>query len=179
MIYLVLVLFFIVGGILALAASRDADFAIERRETVAAPPAAIFPLIDTLARWQGWSPWQKMEPAQSLSYSGPPAGVGAALAWAGKKTGRGRMEIVESIPHDRIGLRLNFEAPMKAENHALFILTPEGAGTRVIWRMSGRHGFAGKLFTLFMNMDRMVGRDFERGLADLKRIAEAGHATEG
>lgn len=168
-----LVLAALVVGVLALAATKPATFRVERATHVAAPPEAVFSLIDDFRRWRAWSPWENLDPELRRTYAGPDHGVGAAYAWEGNRNvGAGRMEIRESAPPSRIAIQLDFLRPFEAHNVATFTLTPEGGGTRVHWAMEGPSLFVGRVMSVFMDMDRMVGRDFEKGLAAMKEAAE-------
>jgi uncharacterized protein YndB with AHSA1/START domain len=164
----------LVVAVLVLAALRPADFRIVRSGSIQAPPAAVFGRVNDLRQFQDWSPWAKLDPTMKLTFSGPAAGVGCASAWEGNnKVGAGRMTITESRPAELVGMRLEFLRPFKATNTTEFTFRPDGSRTVVEWSMTGRHNFVSKIFCLFMNMDRMVGRDFEKGLAQLKSLAEA------
>ncbi len=149
-----------------------ADFEVVRSTTIAAEPDRVHGLIDDFHQWRRWSPWEDVDPALRRDYSGPDSGVGARYAWEGnRKAGKGEMEILGSTP-ERIDVRLTFEKPWKATNRVAFELTPAGDTTGVTWRMTGTNtGFAA-LFSRFVSMDRMVGGDFDRGLARLKAAAE-------
>lgn len=161
--------------VIVVVALQPADFRIARHATVAAAPAAVFEHINDFHRWEAWSPWAKLDPACKNSFSGPEKGVGAAFAWDGNnEVGAGSMTIQESVPGEKVVIRLEFLRPMKAVNTALFSLTPEGAGTAVEWTMTGKNGFMGKVFSLVVDCDAMVGGDFEKGLAGLKRVVETG-----
>lgn len=157
------------------AATRPDTFRVERSIIIAAPAEKIFPLIDTLQNWRLWSPYEHKDSAMQRSYAGPASGVGAAYAWKGNKdVGEGRMEIVESVPASTIRFKLDFIVPFEAHNEALFTLQPDTGGTRVRWSMGGASTFLFKLMGLFMDMDAMIGRDFETGLATLKQNIEQG-----
>ena len=150
-----------------------ADFEVVRTATVDAPRDHVHGLIDDFHHWRAWSPWEDVDPALRREYSGPAAGVGARYAWEGnRKAGKGSMEIIDSTP-DRIGLRLRFEKPWKADNEVAFELSPVGDATAVTWRMRGTNRGIAALFGKVMSMDKLVGRDFEKGLARLKRTAES------
>lgn len=167
-----LVLAVCVGGVLAYAATRPDIFRVERRVTVKAPPERIHALIDDFAHWGAWSPYEKKDPAMKRTFSGPNAGKGAIYAWDGDSNiGAGQMEILESVP-DRIVIKLDFMRPFEAHNTAEFTMRPRGDTTDVIWAMYGPNLFIGKVMQVFLDMDRMVGTDFEAGLADLKKTAE-------
>jgi hypothetical protein len=152
-----------------------ADFEVVRRTTIAAPAERVHGLIDDFREWRAWSPWEDVDPELRRDYSGPESGVGARYAWEGnRKAGKGNMEITGSTP-ERIDLRLTFEKPWKASNAVAFTLAPAGDGsTEVAWHMSGTNtGFAG-LITRVVGIDRLVGKDFEKGLARMKAAAESG-----
>jgi hypothetical protein len=151
------------------------DFEVVRSTTVAAPRERVHGLIDDLHQWRDWSPWEDVDPDLQRDYSGPQSGVGARYAWEGnRKAGKGSMEIVDSQP-EQIELSLAFEKPWKATNRVFFELAPTGAGdTQVIWRMTGTNKGIAALFSKVMSMDRLVGKDFEKGLARLKAEAESG-----
>jgi len=160
-------------GVLAWAASRPNAFRIERSLAIAAAPERVFSLVDDLQQWRGWSPWENIDPALKRSYSGPAGGQGAVYAWEGNsKVGVGRMEITESVPHAKIVLKLDFFKPFEAHNTAEFTFKPGGEGTTVTWAMFGPSSFLSKLMGLVFNMDRMVGGQFEQGLANLRKLAE-------
>jgi len=164
----------VVAAILLFAATRPADFRIERSARIAAPPEELFAMISNLRRWRDWSPWENIDPDMQRAYSGAPLGKGAVYAWEGNgDVGSGRMEIVEVDPARRVKIQLDFIAPMEAHNTAEFALQPEGDTTNVTWAMYGRNNLVGKLFGLFMDMDAMVGDAFETGLANLKKLAES------
>lgn len=158
--------------VLALAARKPDTFRLERSATIKAPPEKIFPFISDFRRWRAWSPWEKIDPDLQRDYGGAANGPGATYAWQGKKAGIGRMEIIDAQPPSRIVIKLDFTKPFEAHNLVDFTLTPVTEGTRVNWAMSGRNVFIGKVMSVFMDMDRMVGKDFERGLAALKTAAE-------
>jgi hypothetical protein len=154
-------------------AMQPGEFRITRSAGIAAPPEKIFPHVNDFRRWQTWSSWAKMDPACKNSYGGAPAGTGAIFAWAGnKKVGEGRMTITESRPGDLIRIKLEFLKPFKATNMAEFTFKSQGDQTVVTWSMSGKNNLMGKAFGLFVNCDKMVGGDFEKGLATMKSVAE-------
>ena len=168
------VLIVVVVAVLALAASKPDTFRVQRSTTIKAPPETIFPLVNDFQRWGGWSPWEKMDPAMTRRHSGAASGAGAVYEWEGnKKVGQGRMEIVESTPPRKVAIKLDFLKPFEAHNISEFALEPEGDSTNVTWTMHGPAPFMSKLMTVFVSMDRMVGKDFETGLANMKAIAES------
>jgi len=161
------------AAVLGYAATRSNTFRIERAVNIQAPAETIFPLIDDFRNWSAWSPWEKMDPALKRNYAGPPSGPGAVYEWEGnKKVGKGRMEIMEAPPPSRIAIKLDFLKPFESHNIAEFTLAPRGSTTDVTWAMHGPSLFIGKVMGLFVDMDRMVGKDFETGLANLKAVAE-------
>lgn len=172
MLYALAAVLIAIGGLLAYAATRPDHFRLERSTVIAAPPETIRPLIADFRAWRDWSPWEAKDPAMNRTLSGAEAGVGAVYGWEGNgQVGTGRMEIVEDAPR-RVAIKLDFLKPFEAHNLAEFTLAPEAAGTRVTWAMSGPQPFVAKLMSLVFSMERMVGPDFEAGLAALKRRAE-------
>ena len=163
------------GGLFALVvATRPAEFRVARTTTVAAPPAVVFANLDDLHRWRDWSPYEGLDPALKRTYSGAPSGVGASYGWEGNaKAGAGTMTVTEAIPGRRIGIELAFTRPFKATNQAVFTIEPAAGGNvTVTWAIHGNHTFVSKAFTMFVPMDRLVGGEFERGLAKLKTLSE-------
>ena len=164
----------VIAAILAIAATRPDTFRYQRTATIQAPPEEIFPLIEDFRRWTAWSPYEKLDPAMKRAYSGAASGTGAVYAWdSDKKAGAGRMEITDAPAPRKVTIALEFTRPFKASNTAEFTLEPRGDATQVTWAMQGKTLFIGKVMGLFVDMDRMVGKDFEAGLASLKAIAEA------
>jgi hypothetical protein len=150
------------------------NFSISRSTTINAPVAVVHGLVDDFHAWQGWSPWEGLDPKLERTYTGPDSGAGAHYAWQGNsKAGSGSMEITGSAPGS-IAITLVFLKPWKATNQVEFTFVPVGDATEVTWTMSGAHAGLGKLFALFMSMDKLVGKDFDKGLAALKETAEAG-----
>jgi uncharacterized protein YndB with AHSA1/START domain len=165
----------IVAGFLLIVAMKRPEFRLARSITIAAPAAAVFEQVNDFRKWRAWSPWEKLDPLQRRTYEGPAAGKGSVYSWIGnKKVGAGRMTVVESRPGELIRLKLEFLKPFKATNEAVFTFEPRGAGeqTLVTWSMEGRSNFVCRIFTMFMSMDKMVGKDFEKGLSAIKLIAE-------
>jgi hypothetical protein len=150
------------------------SFEVTRSTTIQADPARVHGLIDDFHRWTAWSPWEELDPDLQRTYTGPDSGVGAHYAWKGnRKAGEGSMEITGSAP-DRIEIELAFLKPMRNTQLVEFVLTPTNGGTDVTWRMNGQHeGLAMNLLSKVVSMDRLVGKDFEKGLARLKAAAEA------
>src|SRR4051812_11831540 len=159
-------------------AMQPSSFRVVRSTTIAAPATAVFVRVNDLHEWEAWSPWQKIDPNMTQTYEGPPAGPGASMTWSGdKKVGEGRMTITDSRTDELVRLRLEFLRPFKATNAVEFTLQPQADQTLVTWAMTGERNFFFKAFGLFMSMDKMVGGDFERGLAQLKSVTEAAAAS--
>jgi hypothetical protein len=164
----------IVVGLAIFIATRSDDFRVTRTGTISAPAVVVFAQVNGLRKWEAWSPWAKLDPACKNTFEGPAAGTGAIFAWAGNnKVGEGRMTILESRANELIRIKLEFFKPFKAINTAEFTFKPEGPQTIVTWSMFGKNNFMSKAFGLIMNCDRMIGGQFENGLADLKTVSEA------
>jgi len=157
-------------------ALRPDEFVVTRSASIPAPPAVVFAQVNDLHNWQAWSPWARLDPAAKNSFEGPPAGTGAIFRWAGnKQVGEGSMTITESRPNDLVRFRLEFLKPFANTCTAGFTFKPEGGQTVVTWSMSGKNNFMFKAVGLFMDCDKMVGAQFEQGLANLKSVvASAG-----
>lgn len=167
-----LVLVGLLAALLLFAATRPGSFSVERRIVVQAPADKIQPFITDFRRWPAWSPWEKIDPAMQRTLGGAPAGVGATYAWQGnQEVGSGRMEVLSDTP-GKVRIQLDFIAPFEGHNITDFVFTPSGSGTEVRWVMSGPATFVTKLMGVFVSMDAMIGKDFEKGLAQLKAAAE-------
>ena len=165
-----------VAAAAAFVAARPSRFRIMRSRTMAAPPEILHAFVNDFHKWTEWSPWEKLDPNLQREYTGPPAGVGASYHWVGNnKVGEGRMTITESQAPDSVIMRLEFLKPWKATNTTQFEFVPDGSGAIATWAMTGDHNFMLKAVNLLMNMDKMVGPDFEKGLANLD-AATAGSA---
>jgi uncharacterized protein YndB with AHSA1/START domain len=168
-----IVLVVAVAIILILAATKPDSFSIQRVITVQAPPQKIFPLINDFHQWGSWSPYENKDPAMKRSYSGAASGTGAVYAWEGNKNvGSGRMEILDASTPSRIVIKLDFFTPFEGHNTAEFTMLPQGDATNITWLMYGPLPFMGKIMHVFINVDNMIGKDFEAGLANLKRLTE-------
>ena len=153
--------------------SQPNEYSITRSATIAAPQPVVFAQVNDFHNWQEWSPWAKLDPKATAIFEGKDAGPGAIFKWSGnKEVGEGQMTITETKPNDLIRIKLDFLRPMKDTANTEFKFTPEGDKTKVTWTMSGTRGFMGKAFCLIMNMDKMVGGDFEKGLANMKTKVE-------
>lgn len=163
--------------ILIAAALRPDTLDVQRETVIHAPAEAIQPLVSDFRNWQRWSPYEKLDPDMSKTFSEPSSGPGASYAWDGNnKAGAGRMEITESS-RERVRIALDFLRPMECKSAAEFTFLPENDSTRVIWSMSGKNQFAARVAGLFLNMDELIGKDFEEGLATLKAVSEAGQSA--
>ncbi|CAA9405807.1 MAG: hypothetical protein AVDCRST_MAG75-2430 [uncultured Propionibacteriaceae bacterium] len=151
----------------------DDTYTVERAAIIDAPPARIYGQIADFHNWPHWSPWEDVDPELKRSYSGAESGTGAVYSWSGnRKAGQGRMEIVQASEPSRVHINLVFEKPWKARNDTVFRIDPEGSKSRVTWSMSGRRTLATKVMGVFTSMDKMLGPDFEKGLARLKATTE-------
>jgi uncharacterized protein YndB with AHSA1/START domain len=163
----------LVVGVLGFAATKPDEFRVVRSISIKAPPEKIFPYVNDFHAWTAWSPWEKLDPAMQRTFEGPAQGKGAVYGWKGNgSVGAGRMQIAESTPSSRILIDLQFIEPFAAHNKAEYTFQPKGDTTEVTWSMAGPAPFVSKLMQVFVNMDRMVGQDFEKGLANLKAAAE-------
>lgn len=168
----VLLISFLVFAIVV--ALQPDEFVVTRSGTIEAQPAAVFPYVNDLRKLNEWSPWARLDPNIKNEFSGPEAGEGAKFHWVGNENvGEGIMTITESRPVEEVTLKLEFIQPMAAVNSTKFTLKPEGNGTVVTWTMSGENNFMGKAFCLVMNMDKIIGDQFEQGLANMKSLVES------
>ena len=162
-----------IAGVLALAATKPDAFRVERAASIKAPPEKIFALINDLHGWGAWSPYEKKDPAMKRSFGPITAGTGATYEWEGNRNvGQGRMEVLDATPSNKVLIKLDFLKPFEAHNTAEFTLAPKGDTTLVTWAIYGPSAFVTKVMGLFFDMDKMIGKDFEAGLADLKIAAE-------
>lgn len=166
-------------GTVAIAAMRPSHYRIARSATLAAKPATLYALVNDQHNFSRWSPWQKLDPAMKITYGGPETGVGSTYAWVGNKdAGEGRMTITSNTPDQLVGMKLEFIKPFASVASTDITFAPEGEGTKVEWSMEGDNDLMGKVMSLFMDMDKMVGKDFTEGLANLGRVGgEADAAT--
>ncbi len=162
-----------IAAILVLAATKPGTLRVQRSISIKAPAEGIFPLISDFHQWLTWSPYEQKDPAMKRTYGGAERGKGAAYAWDGdKNVGSGRMEILEASAPQKIVIKLDFFTPFEGHNTAEFTMLPQGDGTRVTWLMHGPANFMSRLIQVFMNLDNMIGKDFEAGLANLKKLTE-------
>ncbi|WP_119631486.1 SRPBCC family protein [Methylocaldum marinum] len=167
------VVILLLAAVLVYAATRPDTFRVQRTTDIKAPPEKIFPLINDLHSMNSWSPYEKKDPEMKRTYSGAPDGKGVVYEWDGnQEIGQGRMEITESSPPSRIAMKLDFIRPFEAHNMVEFTLQSRGDTTQATWAMYGPLPYISKLIGIFISMDKMIGKDFEAGLARLKAIAE-------
>ena len=151
----------------------DPTYTVERTTTIAAPPEKVYAEVQDFHRWSAWSPWEDLDPTMQRSYGGPEAGSGSTYSWQGnKKAGEGSMMMTSAEPLKRVVIALEFLKPFKSSSVTTFTLVPVGEGTRVTWSMTGARTLALKVMGIFTSMDKLVGKDFEKGLAQLKTVAE-------
>ena len=155
-------------------ATRPAEYRVSRSQSIDAPANGVYAQVADFHRWKAWSPWEKLDPSMQTEYAGEAGTPGASYAWKGNdKVGEGRMTIIDARPGQLIAIKLEFIKPFASVATTRFDFTPQGGTTQVTWTMDGHNDFAGKAFSLVMDMDKMVGGDFERGLSQLKTVAEA------
>lgn len=170
-----LAIFILIAVFVVVVATRPADFQISRSAVIAALPTAVFSHLNDFHEWDAWSPWAKLDPAMRKTYDGPATGPGSSYAWASDsgKVGQGKMTIVDSRSPELVDIKLEFIKPFAATNDAKFTLKPQADQTLVTWTMTGKNGFMAKAFSLFVDMDKLVGGDFEKGLSQLKTVVES------
>ncbi|MFB6451108.1 SRPBCC family protein [Bradyrhizobium tunisiense] len=162
-----------IAGILVFALTKPDTIRVERSLAVKAPADAIYPVVADFRRWTGWSPYENRDPAMKRSFGGPGEGKGATYAWDGNNNvGAGHMEILEASGPSKLRIKLDFERPFEGHNTAEFTFVPQGDATLVTWSMYGPAPFVSKVMQVFINMDSMIGKDFEAGLANLKKLTE-------
>ena len=171
---LFLTLFAVVIAFVIFVSMQPDDFKVARSVRINASPETVFSFLDDLRKFQEFSPWAKIDPAARIVFEGPERGVGAISAWssADNKVGEGRMTVIESIPNQKVAYRLDFIKPFNATNAAEFALVPSAGAIQVTWSMSGSRNFLFKAVGVFIDCDKMVGGDFEKGLQSLKSLAE-------
>ncbi len=163
----------LIVGLLVYAATKPDTFRVQRLASIKAPPEKIFALINDFQSWGAWSPWEKMDPTMKRTYSGAASGKGARYEWHGnREVGQGRMEITDTSPPSQVVITLDFISPFEAHNTAEFTLEGKGDSTEVTWAMYGLNPYMSKVMSVFFNMDSMIGKQFETGLANLKAVAE-------
>lgn len=168
----------VIALFLVVAAFQPADYRVVRSASISAPASVVFSQVNDFHQWNAWSPWEKLDPAMKRTFEGPPAGVGAVYGWSGNsQVGEGRSTITESRPNELIKIRLDFVKPFVSTCNIEYTFKPEGGQTGVTWSMDGKHNYVGKVMclgmSLFTSMDKMVGGQFEEGLANLKAVSES------
>lgn len=164
--------------VLALAATKPNQYVVKRSATLKAAPQFVYAQIEDMHHFPSWSPWQKLDPAMQTKYSGAASGVGSVYEWEGNKdAGSGRMTITEAVPNEKVTMKLEFLKPFASTASTALTLAPEGDGTKVEWSMSGDYDFMSKVMCVFMDMDKMIGKDFTEGLANLDRVSSEAAAS--
>jgi hypothetical protein len=167
-----------IGIFLIVVAMQPADFRVERTTNIAAPQADVFAQVNDFHKWDAWSPWAKLDPEAKVTFDGPESGQGTVMTWAGNdKVGDGKMTLTESHPNDLVKIKVDFVKPFEGTANSGFAFRPEDEQTAVTWSMEGHHNFIEKAFCLVMNGKKMIGDDLEKGLAQLKTVAESGKAA--
>ena len=170
---ILLVLAVVVAGVLGLASTKPDTFTVQRSASIKAPPDKIFPLVADFHRWADWSPWEHLDPAMKRGHSGPASGPGAVYTWDGNSdVGAGRMEVLAAQAPTQVSIKLDFIRPFEGHNTTDFSFAPQGDSTLVTWVMTGPTPFVSKVMQVFVSMDKLIGKDFEAGLAKLKAVAE-------
>lgn len=174
---ILLALVALIAGLLGFVALQPADFTVSTTATIPAPPAVVFEHVNNLAKWEAWSPWAKLDPSATKTYSGPAAGTGAVSTWSGNdKMGEGAMTITDSRPTEHIAMRLDFKRPMESTSTTAFDFQAADGGTAVTWSMSGTNSFAGKAFFLLLGVEKELKSQFDEGLANLAKAVKAAPA---
>ena len=174
-----LILLVVIIGLLVVVSRKPDTIHYERSRVMKAPPAVIHTFLENFHNWGQWSPWEKIDPAMKRTYEGSESGVGAMYSWSGDKNiGSGKMTILENKPGELIVIKLEFFTPMAATNEARFVLIPAEGGTRVTWIMDGPNAFMGKVMSVFMDFETMIGSAFEQGLADLDNVSQTKAAAK-
>ncbi len=173
MVYLVVVLIGAIGALFGVASRKPATYTVTRSTHIDAPPEQVFPLINNFRRWEKWSPFEKLDAAMKKTYSGADEGAGSKYAWVGnKKAGVGSMEIRQSTPSSEVTIDMSFLKPFKSTSMITFTIEPVGAASKVTWAMNGQNQLISKVMSVFVSMDKLIGKDFVEGLANLKREVE-------
>jgi Polyketide cyclase / dehydrase and lipid transport len=166
----VAVILLVLCGVIAM---QPANYSVQRSATFKASPDIAFALVNDFHRWGEWSPWEKLDPNQKVTFEGAAMGVGAKYGWSGNdQVGEGRMTIEESKANELVRIKLEFIRPFASTSPTTFTFSPTAEDVSVTWKMDGQNDFMGKAFSLFMDMDAMLGKDFDSGLAAMGRLAE-------
>jgi uncharacterized protein YndB with AHSA1/START domain len=165
----------VIAALAVFVAMQPDDFRIERTANVNAPPAAVFAQVNDFHKWEAWSPWAKLDPTAKATFEGAPAGQGAVFKWSGNdKVGEGTMTVAESRPAELVRIDVEFVKPFEGKSTSEFAFKPQGSQTAVTWSSYGKHNFISKAMCLVMNMEKMLGPDMEKGLAQMKSVVEGG-----
>jgi hypothetical protein len=174
LLYALVVIVLIVAIFCVVVALQPAHYHVERSATINAPASLVFSQVNDFHKWEAWSPWAKLDPNMKQTYSGAPSGTGAVCSWIGNdQVGEGKMTIIESQPSTLVRIKLEFIKPWAGTSATNFAFATQGNQTNVKWTMDGDNNFMGKAFGLFMNMDKMIGDDYEKGLLQMKLVAES------
>lgn len=164
----------IIAAVCVIAAFQSDELNVSRSAIIAAPPDAVFKVVNDFRQWDAWSPWSKLDPAMKKTLEGPPEGVGAVYRWSGNnEVGEGKTTLIESRPPEKVAMKLEFTRPMAGTSDVQFTFAPEGAGTKVTWSMQGKKPFIGKVIGLFMDCEKLCGDQFSEGLANLEKVVAA------
>lgn len=170
MLNLLFILALAIMAFIIVVSRRPDTFRVSRSAVISASPDKLFPHINNLRNWKAWSPWARMDPNSTATFEGTDEGVGMKLSWEGKKTGQGNMTIIESRPNELVKLNMVFVKPFKANNTAEFTFEPQGDKTKLTWTTYGHNNFMGKMFSMFVDCDKMTGDQFEKGLRNIEEI---------
>jgi hypothetical protein len=171
---ILLVLVVVLAGLFYWVTTRPEAYRISRARVIDATPAVVYAQVADFHRWDAWSPWAKLDPAMKTTYGGAAGQVGSSYHWTGNdKVGEGRMTVIDERPGSLVYIRLEFLRPFKSVSTSTFKFLPAATGTEVTWIMEGKNDLLGKAMSAFVNMDKMIGDDFERGLTQLKALCEA------
>jgi hypothetical protein len=171
---LVVIIVVLIAVFVVMVMLQPAQYQVERSTTINAPAPVVFNQVNDFHKWNSWSPWEKLDPNMKRTFEGAPSGTGAVYSWVGNSdVGEGKMTIVESRPSDLVKIKLEFLKPFAATSETNFVFTNQGNQTNVKWTMNGDNNFISKAFSVFTSMDKMIGPDFEKGLAQLKTVSES------
>ena len=169
----VIVIVVVIGAAVVVVAMQPSHYRVQRSATMNAPALVVFNQVNDFHKWETWSPWARLDPNMKTTHEGAPSGNGAVYGWTGNSdVGEGRMTIIDSKPAELVKIKLEFIKPFAATSDTVFSFKPQGNRTAVTWTMDGENNFMGKAMCLVMNIDKMVGGDFEKGLVQMKSVAE-------
>jgi hypothetical protein len=169
---------FVILAFVVVVALQPSEYRVERSATMQAPPSEVFAQVNDFHKWEAWSPWAKLDPASKVTFTGPEAGTGAVMNWAGnEKVGKGTLTLVESKPDESVKTKVEFVEPFEGSANSEFNFTPAGDQTKVTWSMSGQHNFIEKAMCLVLNGKKMMADDIDKGLANMKSVVEQGNKS--